>query len=218
MDNVVADALLCIETNARVYSQPHVLDFTAIAKTQATDSQILSLQSLPTSTLVVEGVSLPNSMDPLFCDTSTGTQNPLVPLPWRRTVFNSLHGLSHLGVCATQKLVTSRFVWPGINSDIHCWTHSCIQCQRAKIQRHTATHLSLFPTPDTRFDVIHIDIVGPLHLKDSPIFSHVMVDHFTHWQEAISLPDITAETVVQAFLSGWIAHFGVPSITVTDCG
>ena len=158
-----------------MFSQPHVVDFAAIAKTQATDSQILSLQSLPTSTLVVEGVSLPNSMDPLFCDTSTGTQNPLVPLPWRRTVFNSLHGLSHLGICATQKLVTSRFVWPGINSDVHCWTHSCIQCQRAKIQRHTATHLSLFPTPDARFDVIHIDIVGPL--LPSQGFTYLLTCH-----------------------------------------
>ena len=47
-----------------------------------------------------------------------------------------------------------------INSDVRSWTRSCIQCQRAKIQRHTATPLSPFPTP--RFDIIHVDIVGPL--------------------------------------------------------
>ena len=33
-------------------------------------------------------------------------------------MFNSLHNLSHPGIRATQKLITSRFVWPGINSDV----------------------------------------------------------------------------------------------------
>ncbi len=133
-----------------------------MAKTQATDPQIRALQSSPSSTLVVEPVALPDSTDPLYCDTSIGTQRPLVLQPWRRTVFNSLHGLSHPGIRATQKLITARFVWPGINSDVRRWTRSCVQCQRAKIQRHTTAPLTPFPTPDNRFDVIHIDLVGPL--------------------------------------------------------
>ena len=94
MDNVVADALSRIETNALLSGQPPNVDFADMAKTQATDSQIQSLQSSPSSTLVVEAVSLANSSHPLYCDTSTGTQRPLVPLSWRRTVFDSLHGLS----------------------------------------------------------------------------------------------------------------------------
>ena len=95
----------------------------------------------------------------------------MVQLPWRRTLFSSLHGLSHPGISATQKLVTSRFVWPGINSDVHRWTRSCIQCQRAKIQRHTATPLSSFPTPEARFDVV--DIVGPLPPSRGFSYLHV---------------------------------------------
>ena len=110
MDNVVADALSRIETNALLTGQPPNVDFAAIAKTQATDPQIRSLQSSPTSTLTVEAVPLANSTDPLYCDTSTGTQRPLVPLPWQRIVFDSLHGLSHPGIRATQKLITARFV------------------------------------------------------------------------------------------------------------
>ena len=102
MDNVVADALSRIETNTLLTGQPPNVDFAAIAETQDTDPQIRSLQSSPTSTLVVEALPLPNSTRPLYCDTSTGTQQPLVPLPWRHTVFDSLHGLSHPGICATQ--------------------------------------------------------------------------------------------------------------------
>ena len=107
-ENVVADALSRIQINALLNAQPPVLDFAAMAKAQAGDPQIRSLHSAPLSPLVVEPVSLPNSIDPLLCDVSTGFQRPLVPLQWRRTVFDSLHNLSHPGIRATQKLVTSR--------------------------------------------------------------------------------------------------------------
>ena len=86
LDNVVADALSRIETNALLSAQPPTVDFAAMAKTQATDPQIRALQSSPSSTLVVEAIPLANSSTPLHCDTSTGTQRPLVPLAWRRTV------------------------------------------------------------------------------------------------------------------------------------
>ena len=146
-----------------------------VPDTQATDPQIRSLQSSPTSTLVVEALPLPNSTHPLYCNTSTGTQRPLVPVPWRRTVFDSLYRLSHPGIHATQKLITSRFVWPGINSDVRCWTRSCIQCQRAKIQRHNILHYPHFPPPMLVLTSSTLILLDPYyHVKDSPTSSPVL--------------------------------------------
>ena len=218
MDNTVADTLSRIENNALLTGQPPDLDFTAMAHTQDVDPQIRSIQSSPTSALVVEAVPLANSPHPLYCDTSTGTQRPLVPLPWRRTVFKSLHGLSHTGIRAMQKSITSQFVWPGINSDVCRWTRSCIQCQRAKVQRHSSAPLSSFPPPNARFDVVHIDIVGPLPPSQGYTYLLTCIDCYTRWPEAIPLSTITSEAVAQAFITGWISRFGVPSTIVTNRG
>ena len=120
----------------------------------------------------MEALPLPNSTHPLYCNTSTGTQRPLVPLPWRHTVFDSLHRLSHPGIRATQKLITSHFVWPGINSDVRHWTRSCIQCQGAKIQRHNILHYPHFPPPMLVLTSSTLILLDPYHhLKDSPTSS-----------------------------------------------
>ena len=150
-----------------------------MAQSQATDQQIRSLQSSPTTSLTVEAVPLANSAHPLYCDTFTGKQRPVVPLLWRRTVFNALYQLSHPGVHATQKLVTSRYVWPGINSDICRWTRACVQCQRAKIHGHTTAPHSSLPTTDAQFEVIHLDLVGPLLLSQGFTYILTCIDRFT---------------------------------------
>ena len=109
MDKVVAHALSRIETHALLSGQPPKMDFTTIAATQATDPLSQLLQSSPDS-LVVEAISLADSPHPVYCHTSTAIKCLIVPQPWRRTIFYSLHNLSHSGIRATQKLL-ALFGW-----------------------------------------------------------------------------------------------------------
>ena len=98
-----------------------------LAQSTAPPSQTLRTTPLPTADVT------------LLCDISTGTPRPYVPQAFCCTVFDALHSLSHPGIQATQRLLTSCYVWPGINADARKWARSCVQCQRAKIHQHTIT-------------------------------------------------------------------------------
>ena len=95
---------------------------------------------------------IPASSATIICDVSTGVPRPYVPSKFKHTIFDSLHCIAHPGIRATQKLITSQYVWPSINKDVRQWAQSCLQCQKTKIHRHTITPLGTFSMPDARFD------------------------------------------------------------------
>ena len=105
-----------------------------------------------------------------------------------------------------------------MNIDIAKWCRCCKGCQTAKISRHNKPVFSKFDEPTERFDHIHIDIVEPLPYADGFRYLLTCVDRFTCWPEAIPLVNIRAETVADAFFSGWIARFGTLATITTDRG
>jgi cleavage and polyadenylation specificity factor subunit 1 len=45
-----------------------------------------------------------------------------------------------------------------------------------------------------------------------------MMDHATHWPKVVPIPDMSAETVANAFIATWVSRFGCPSVVTTDQG
>ncbi|BHF77112.1 hypothetical protein SprV_0502021400 [Sparganum proliferum] len=165
------------------------------------------------SGLQLKDVPLTTGSGTILCDVSTPFHRPFVPASMRRAVAQTLPGIR-----ASQKLLTERFVWPGMNKDVKAWARSCLNCQRNKVQLHNKSPPGTFPCPDARFSHVRLDVVGPL--PPSNRFPHLLtcVDRYTRWAEAIPLPNAQAETIVKAFVSRWVDMFGAPSTISTDRG
>ena len=209
--NAVADALSRVEIDAISLG----VDFKDLAQAQQRDPELPAVRTAATA-LRWQDVDLQGAT--LLCDVSGRSPRPWVPAAYRRPIYEQLHGLAHPGTRASVQLVSSRYVWHGLNRDVTAWARACVACQRAKVHRHTDSGVDRIPTPDNRFEAIHVDLVGPL--PPSQGYTHLLtvVDRFTRWPEAIPMTDTTTQGVARALIASWVSRFGTPAVIISDRG
>ena len=118
---------------------------------------------------------------------------PLVPEILRKSLFLSLHGVSHPGVRTSRRLLSSRFVWPRLSKDVGLWSRACLRSQQSKVQTLVKSSVPRIPVPGRRFSHVHLDIVGPLPSSQGYSYILTMINRTLRWPEAIPLSSITAD-------------------------
>ena len=122
---------------------------TNLATAQQNDSDLQNFLNSENLKLNVEMRSISDCDRNFIGDVSTGEFRPIVPNSFRENVFNIFHSLSRPGVRGSRNLISKRFVWPHMNTDIANLVRSCLQ-------RHSTPML-----------VLNMSIViGPLILSE----------------------------------------------------
>ena len=170
---------------------PYSIDLTAITQDQP-PLDLLDFTSDEYSSCKFTLLLLPVLEGTILCNTATGIPKPHVPKQHQRSVFDTLHSLSHPGVAASVKLIMAHYFWPNMRHVINDWAHICLKCQHAKIQCHVQAPLGVFSPPEKQFRHVHIDIVGPWPVSSGCSYVLTSIDSFSHWPEATPITDISA--------------------------
>ncbi len=104
--------------------------------------------------------------------------------------FDHLHSVAHPDLRATRRLISSRFVWKGLSTDVTAW--ACLHCKWAKIHHQVQVLLQHIPVPTGSFSHIQLDLVGPTPLKQRPggsaICSQLLKEPAADRKQFLSLP------------------------------
>ena len=158
----------------------------------------------------------PNDMAVVVED---GNVRIILPEVLRLTAYHRAHNLLHMGIEKTIEAIEKDFWWPGMKTDIAHWVKSCRKCQCNKIHRHNWPKIGAFPTTPERLQFVHMDTVGPIEpMSDGKRFILTMRDRSSGLLATSAIPNKKAQTMRDSIVSGWIAHYGVPQIILTDNG
>ena len=205
-ENVVADALPALL---------QLIDLEAIADAQSTDADTIKQKPQLKAFQLQQGT--------LWCNVDSSFPRPFVPATQRSAIFHKFHHLSHPGAKATVKLIRDRYVWPFMEKEIREWCRTCEACQSSKVTRHTKPGFSFQVHVSGRFQVVHVDIVGPpppsRHtngFNGEARYPQTAIGHASNWIEVAPICNINAETVANTVLNCWIFIFGVYLYVITD--
>ena len=144
---------------------------------------------------------------------------PKVHQPFFLEMYHDSPFGGHLGITRTFRKLSVLYYWEGMFDQVQHYVAACSVCQAEKIRRREPTYMAKrMADPTGPFDVVSMDIMGPLNQSEDFKYVIVFVCHFTRWCIAIPLENHQAVTVANVLLNDVICRYGAPRILLSDNG
>lgn len=128
--------------------------------------------------------------------------------------------VGHAGKTTVVDLMTKRWWWPNMRTDIQEWLASCPECQLAANADRKTHHAPMVPLDvPSPFSRWHLDFIGELPTtKKGNRWLLVAVDYATNWCCARAVPSATGEAIVDFIYEELVLPFGCMNEILTDRG
>lgn len=125
----------------------------------------------------------------------------------------------HVGVTRLNRKLSENYVIRQLRQKVKTYVRGCKLCQINKYKRNEKELMTITDTPTTSFDIIEMDIVGPLMPShDGHRYILTIQDVLTKYVVLVPVRTKSAESVARAFIDNFLLTFGAVSKIKTDMG
>lgn len=146
----------------------------------------------------------------------------VIPQHERQQVLSDFHNAptaGHLGVDRTYQRLSTRYYWPGMKASVIEHVKSCADCQRYKADNRKPAGLLQTPAPARRFEVVSVDLFGPLpKTANDNRWILIVEDVCSRWVELFALEAATSAECAKVLTEEVFLRYGVPRRMISDNG
>ncbi|XP_072943325.1 uncharacterized protein [Epargyreus clarus] len=157
-----------------------------------------------------------------YIEADTEEPQLVVPESLRKQVMLECHDSptsGHGGIERTLHRIAERFYFPGMRRYVTEYLKTCVECQRYKPSNVKPAGLLQTPVPAQRFEVVAVDLFGPL--PKGPLGERwilIVEDTTSKWVELFALTEATAMICAKTLVNEVFMRFGLPRRMISDNG
>ncbi len=227
LQNVVADALSCLELIQTSHKEPlglfadqfnfseQTLDpdvfpvsFPTLEHFQRSDAN-LSAQVQQSPTYYIKTFHGGDQSHDLVCH----NDKIVVPTALQDQVVHWYHNsLCHPGETRTEQTIRQHFWWPKLKQMVHASCVKCQTCQKTKRSTKKYGHLPPKEAETQPWDKLCVDLIGPYTIKrkgkkNLTLWCVTMIDPATGWFEMREIKTKSADVIANEVEMAWLTRY-----------
>ncbi|GFU30805.1 retrovirus-related Pol polyprotein from transposon 17.6 [Trichonephila clavipes] len=144
----------------------------------------------------------------------------VIPTAERELIMERHHNdpmAGHYGEEGTFQKITRRYYWTGMRKYLSDYITKCPECARFKATNQKPAGLLRTPVYSQRFEVIAIDLFGPLPQTDTgKQWIFIVEDCATKWVELFALSQASARQCATTLIEEVFMRHGIPRRIISD--